>query len=379
MQASTSGRGSRPSARGGRAFWVHAALAVSAEGLRAPLGLLSMMPFVRKAGPARRSKPHWRERFRDPDKLSRRWPASVTAARTRVGAARRAIHLMDREGDSYELLATLTTHGDRFVVRLHYGSGGSCPTGRPRPPAGFVRSCRGRTCGSSARWRCRRAASARSGRRCSPGSRRRDGRVATVRFAARSVVLQRPRDHRAPLPVTLAVNVVYAWEVSPPVGEPPVEWWLVTTEPGRDRRANTASGGLVPHPVAHRRVLQVLENRLCLREAATREPRHGACGPRVTRPHRLAAVTPAALGTRSPGRARTGRTHGAADPRAARGGRQRQAPPTADNPRGVARGGPPRRPSPTKRGARLAGARARDAEAPPHGSRLGSRRASPRM
>ena len=102
-------------------FWVHAALAVSAEGLRAPfLGLLSVMPFVRKSAPVRRPKPPWRERFRDPDKLSRRWPASVTAARARVGGARRAIHLMDREGDSYELLATMATHGDRFVVRLHY-------------------------------------------------------------------------------------------------------------------------------------------------------------------------------------------------------------------------------------------------------------------
>ena len=211
-------------------FWVHAALAVSAEGLRAPLGLLSMMPFVRKAGPARRSKPHWRERFRDPDKLSRRWPASVTAARTRVGAARRAIHLMDREGDSYELLATLTTHGDRFVVRLHYDRR-IVPDGEATAP-GRLREVLPRT---DVRIEREVALSPRRvGAQRTPLLTRqppRDGRVATVRFAARSVVLQRPRDHRAPLPVTLAVNVVYAWEVSPPVGEPPVEWWLVTTEP----------------------------------------------------------------------------------------------------------------------------------------------------
>ena len=212
-------------------FWVHAALAVSAEGLRAPLGVLSVMPFVRKAGPARRPKPPWRERFRNPDKLSRRWPASVTAARVRVGAARRAIHLMDREGDSYELLAALATHGDRFVVRLHYDRR-VVPDGEAAAP-GRLSEALPRT---DVRIEREVALSPRraSGDRRTPLLLRqpaRDGRVATLRFAARPVVLQRPRDHRSPLPATLAVNVVYAWEVSPPVGEPPVEWSLVTTEP----------------------------------------------------------------------------------------------------------------------------------------------------
>ena len=211
-------------------FWVHAALAVSAEGLRAPLGLVSVLPFVRKAAPGRRPKPHWRERFRDPDKLSRRWPASVTAARARLGAARRAIHLMDREGDSYELLATMATHGDRFVVRLHYDRR-VVPDGEV-PAPGRLREALPRT---DVRIEREVALSPRrvNAQRTPLLTRQppRDGRVATLRFAARPVTLQRPRDHRAPLPATLAVNVVYAWEVNPPVGEPPVEWWLVTTEP----------------------------------------------------------------------------------------------------------------------------------------------------
>ena len=211
-------------------FWVHAALAVSAEGLRAPLGVLSMVPFVRKAAPVRRHKPHWRERFRDPDKLSRRWPASVTAARARVGEARRAIHLMDREGDSYELLATMTTHGDRFVVRLHYDR-------RVVPDEDATAPFRLREALPRTAVLVEREVALsprRIGAQRTPLLTRhpaRDGRVATLRFAARPVVLQRPRDHRAPLPTTLAVNVVYAWEVNPPSGEPPVEWWLVTTEP----------------------------------------------------------------------------------------------------------------------------------------------------
>lgn len=211
-------------------FWVHAALAVSAEGLRAPLGLLSVLPFVRKAAPGRRPKPPWRERFRDPDKLSRRWPASVAAARARVGAARRAIHLMDREGDSYELLATMAAHDDRFVVRLHYDR-------RVVPDETATAPSRLREALSRADGLIEREVALsprRVGAQRTPLLTRqppRAGRVATLRFAACPVVLQRPRDHRASLPATLAVNVVHAWEVKPPAGEPPVEWWLVTTEP----------------------------------------------------------------------------------------------------------------------------------------------------
>ncbi len=211
-------------------FWVHAALAVSAEGLRAPLGVLSVVPFVRKAGPARRPKPHWRARFRDPDKRSRRWPASVTAARARVGDARCAIHLMDREGDSYELLATMVTHGDRFVVRLHYDRR-VVPDEAATAPA-RLREALPRTDVVIEREVV--LSPRRVGAQRTPLLTRhppRNGRVATVRFAARSVIVHRPRDHGAPLPTTLAVNVVYAWEVHPPAGEPPVEWWLVTTEP----------------------------------------------------------------------------------------------------------------------------------------------------
>ncbi len=211
-------------------FWLHAALAVSADGLRAPLGLLSVVPFVRKAGPARRPTPHWRERFRDPDKLSRRWPAGVALVRTRLGEAGGAIHLMDREGDSYELLAALATHGDRFVVRLHYDR-------RVVPDGEATASCRLRQALPRTDGLVERevALSPRRARdRRTPLLLRhpaRDGRVATLRFAAHQVVLQRPRDHRPPLPATLTVNVVYGWEVHPPPGESPVEWSLVTTEP----------------------------------------------------------------------------------------------------------------------------------------------------
>jgi hypothetical protein len=207
-------------------FWLHTALAVSAEGLRAPLGLIAVAPFTRS--PANGLKQSWRERFHDPRKESRRWAAGVAAVRGRVGEPGRAIHVMDREGDSYELLAALTAHGDRCVVRMHYD--------RRVVAAGATEATRLSDVRAHAEVRIEREVTV-APRRAEDRAQRlahpaRDGRVATVSFAACHVVLQRPQDHRAStLPATVAVNVVFGWEAQPPPGETPVEWWLVTTEP----------------------------------------------------------------------------------------------------------------------------------------------------
>lgn len=218
---------SRQSARR-QGFWVHAALAVSAEGLRAPLGLLALHPFVRTPRAPGIATPSQQARFLDPAKESRRWADGVTAVRARLDPATAALHLMDREGDSYELLALLIRQGDRFVVRLRHdrcveaedGAMAKLSAALPRTaPFGereVVLSPR------------------RVGDR-SPAARQlhpaRAGRTATLRFAARRVTLQRPLALKASHAASLAVHVVYGWEVDPPLGEVPVEWRLVTTEP----------------------------------------------------------------------------------------------------------------------------------------------------
>ena len=209
-------------------FWLHTALAVSADGLRAPLGVLRLAPFVRQPDPTRVAKPHWRARFRDPQKESRRWADGVTTVRTCLGPEASPIHVMDREGDNYELLAHLQQHHERFVVRLHYD----------RRLHGGARGRAGHLGGRQAGRRALRTSGDRvgaAGRHAPrPLVKRRPARatrVATVRVAAAAVTLKRPRDHRHPWPASLAVHVVYATEVDPPDGEPPIEWRLVTTEP----------------------------------------------------------------------------------------------------------------------------------------------------
>jgi hypothetical protein len=206
-------------------FWFHAALAVSAEGLRAPLGLIAAAPFTRPAN--HRLKVPWRERFRDPRKESRRWADGVTAVRSRVSEPGQAIHVMDREGDSYELFAALTAHGDRCVVRVRYDRqvDGAQP---PEPTRLSDLRAQAAVLVERHVTVAARRAEDRAQRLAHPA---REGRTATVSFAACPVVLQRPRDHRSSaLPPTIAINVVFGWEAHPPPGETPVEWWLATTE-----------------------------------------------------------------------------------------------------------------------------------------------------
>jgi Transposase DNA-binding/Transposase DDE domain len=207
-------------------FWWHTALAVSADGLRAPLGLLTAAAFTRE--PARRAKVPWRERFQDPRKESRRWADGVAAVRARLGEAGRAIHVMDREGDSYELFAAMTAARDRWIVRLHYdrlvtptGTTASIRLSDLRPDVPVLMTQQVTVASQRTENRIQRLTF--------PA---REGRTATVSFAACSVSVHRPRDHHAStLPSTVSVNIVFGWEADPPPGQSPVEWWLLTTEP----------------------------------------------------------------------------------------------------------------------------------------------------
>lgn len=212
---------------GRHGFWVHAALAVSADGVRAPLGLLSLVPFVRKIQPPGTRK-NEQARFEDPDKESRHWRDGIAAVRTRGGDSFAAIHVMDRGADSYELFAAMITHGDRFVVRLHHDR-------RVMTDAGAA-TLREATSGIGVL--CEREVTVpprRTGNRPLQARKRyppRDGRIATLQFASRQLTLQRPHGRRYDhVPAELAVHVVSVWEVGAPPDEEPIEWRLITTEP----------------------------------------------------------------------------------------------------------------------------------------------------
>lgn len=209
-------------------FWLHAALAVSADGLRAPLGVVQVAPFTRQPRPPDAPRPSWRERFNNPAKESRRWADGVAAVRMWCSDEIRAIHVMDREGDSYELFAAMGAQRDRFVVRLAYdrrvvsavpGDDQTLSAAVPHGDGLFEREVDLAPRRADPRPRAQARHPARKARR------------ATLRFAARRVTLKRPPGLPATLPAALTLNVVVGWEVAAPAGQEPVEWRLITTEP----------------------------------------------------------------------------------------------------------------------------------------------------
>lgn len=213
--------------KGRQGFWVHAALAVSADGLRAPLGVLSLVPFVRKLQvPGTRKNE--RARFEDPDKESRCWRDGIAAVRTRCGDAIETIHVMDRGADSYELFAAMIAQGDRFVVRLTHDRRVVTDDGPGTLHAATARAPV--LCEQQVTVAPRRAGNRPlQARKKHPA---RDGRVATLQYAAQRLTLQRPQAPQyAHLPPALAVQVVAVSEIAPPPGEEPIEWRLITTDP----------------------------------------------------------------------------------------------------------------------------------------------------
>lgn len=204
------------------AFWLHSALAVSADGLRAPLGILAASSFVKKDRGQGSPDTSWRKRFRDPAKQSRRWHEGVRTVRARLGPDVRAIHLMDREGDSYELFAALRQQDESFIIRIHYDR--RLDEGERLqeivPTTAWVAE---RTV-SVARRDVRHKAT--------PAHQRHPARAAratTLRMAARPVTLRCPEQCGRDLPAALTLNLVYVWEVNAPAGETPIEWRLLTT------------------------------------------------------------------------------------------------------------------------------------------------------
>jgi hypothetical protein len=218
-------QGLTPLSPGRQGFWVHASIAVSADGRRAPLGVVALQSYTR--APSRQRRPPTRTRFAESTKESRRWFQGVELARTRL-ATTPVIHVMDREADSYEVLAALIEAGERFVIRATYD--------RRIIPAADTSARRFSEALSSATVVCQREVAVASrgdrGRTLSARTRHpaRVGRIATLQIATQRMQLRRSA-LMATGAAMLAVHVVWVHEIDAPPGVEPVDWRLVTTEP----------------------------------------------------------------------------------------------------------------------------------------------------
>ena len=205
---------------GTRGFFGHFALALTADGTRRPLGVVGMRVLTRHGTPRNHPK------YRAPaDRESRRWHDLADDVGTRLRPHARVIHVMDREADSYRLLAQLVAAGDGFVIRMctdrrvvAAASSTRISEHMSAAPQMFVREVP-----LSARKQI-------SGRRKQRHPSR-SMRVAKLGFSASTLEIPRPEHEREAVPESLTLNVIRVIELEAPTGVDPIEWTLMTTEP----------------------------------------------------------------------------------------------------------------------------------------------------
>jgi hypothetical protein len=198
----------KPSAQG---FFGHFSLALSADGTRTPLGLLAVETVFRLKKPI--GQKNW-----TPDQSlgeSARWLRGVEAAEQQLAGRVEAIHVADREGDQFELLAALTKPHRLYVIRSFQDR---------RLVEGDEVRLRAAACAAKTTLRREVPLSPRPKIPGPKGDRHpaRRFRVARLSFAATSVELKR---------TSLPVNVIHVFERKPPEGQPAVEWFLLTNLP----------------------------------------------------------------------------------------------------------------------------------------------------
>ncbi len=201
-------------------FCGHFSLVLSEDGSRTPLGLAGVHTWVRGVAE---------------EKEQSLWLKQIEVSAELLAHDKKPIHICDRGSEDFVLFDALVARGHRFVIR----TGGkrfteSASDGERvllREAVATVSAVAERTT-----WINRRKKhSTEVLRKIHPP---REPRLATLHVAAITVELCRPvnygkkgrLEHLGHLPQTLSINVVRVWEPTPPEGEQPIEWILLTNE-----------------------------------------------------------------------------------------------------------------------------------------------------
>lgn len=205
-------------------FLGHVALMVVPGEERLPLGVAGIVRITRKEkGTTDEDNPSWYQRSKDPLRESLRWEKLVTEVEQgRQGFD--CIHVMDREGDAYDLLASMVEQQARFVVRASHDRALAEEGKLLHDVLDNLTPLGERTIELNSRPDTGRAAE--KARRHPP----REGRKAKVVVACSTVRLRRTQGAQSKRS-ELELSVVRVWEPSPPEGQSPVCWTLYTTEP----------------------------------------------------------------------------------------------------------------------------------------------------
>jgi hypothetical protein len=205
-------------------FYAHFSLAVLPGEARLPLGVCGLEHFVRKTRKGKKRKPHSFYTAQDPNRESLRWFRGLDAVEDERDGFE-CIHIMDREGDIFDLMAAAVEREARFIIRGDKERALADGAGQLQDVLQLLEPRVYRRVEVSARFATKRHHTIRGRRKIT-----RVARTAKLAIGSCTVELRRPKTGHA-LAKSLKVNVVYAREKSPPRGEEPIDWLLVTTEP----------------------------------------------------------------------------------------------------------------------------------------------------
>jgi hypothetical protein len=212
---------------GGQGFYLHLSLIAS----ESPTGRFVISNgvgayelLVRKRG--QKKKP-WKQRVRDPERESMRWHRVAEEVDERAAKAGvSVIHVCDREGDDYAFLDSLLARGSRFVIRNAYNRREGARTGS-KSSQGYlwdlVSTAKPVLATREVEFEARKSSGGR--KRQEPRSKR----TTTLEVRAAAASILRP-DDTSSRTRRLNLNIVAVTEVSPPDGETPISWMLLTTE-----------------------------------------------------------------------------------------------------------------------------------------------------
>lgn len=210
--------------RGNRqGFYAHFAMAVLPGQERIPLGIFGLERISRQVRKDTVRKRHSHYIAKDPTRESLRWLRLLESVEMRRDGFD-CIHVMDREGDMFDLMALALRLQTRFVIR----------GGKERAltnDAGTIEDLLAKTKAQTYR---EAQVSVRTPKRreliAPRAGATRKQRTAKLAIGSHTVEICRPKVRKGP-ERSLRINVVHVWEPKPPRGEDPIEWVLFTTEP----------------------------------------------------------------------------------------------------------------------------------------------------
>jgi hypothetical protein len=209
-------------------FQGHFALAVSGDAAHRSLGVLGYSTHVRK-GKSQRKKSR-RKHHRSAQNESHRWWKLVEEVAPSLEKAQNVIHVMDREGDSYELFARLVQGGHSFVIRIAHDrnlliDGEKEKLFKQMEQQPMVAQ---RQVPLSRRSYRRKERATETIKRKHP---ERKARQATLGIRSMSVEFPRTDIVAGSFPKSIKLHAVEVREISPPKDETPIRWMLVSNQP----------------------------------------------------------------------------------------------------------------------------------------------------